>query len=69
MTLQCAKSEGIGIDLGIKSFAVLSDGRNYPNINKTQIAKMKVFARYALELAIIIRRNIHIFTETKPESP
>lgn len=29
------KSEGIGIDLGIKSFAVISNGRNYPNINKT----------------------------------
>ena len=29
------KSVGIGIDLGIKSFAVISDGRNYPNINKT----------------------------------
>ena len=27
-------SVGIGIDLGIKSFAVISDGRNYPNINK-----------------------------------
>ena len=27
-------SESIGIDLGIKSFAVISDGRNYPNINK-----------------------------------
>ena len=26
---------GIGIDLGVKSFAVLSDGREYPNINKT----------------------------------
>lgn len=32
---QPAKSEGIGIDLGIKSFAVVSDGRNYPNINYT----------------------------------
>ncbi|MBQ8692763.1 MAG: transposase, partial [Synergistaceae bacterium] len=29
------KSAGIGIDLGIKSFAVISDGRNYININKT----------------------------------
>ena len=32
---QPAKSEGIGIDLGIKSFAVVSDGRKYPNINHT----------------------------------
>ena len=30
-----AQTEGIGIDLGIKSFAVISDGRNYPNINHT----------------------------------
>ena len=29
------ESEGIGIDLGIKSFVVLSDGREYPNINKS----------------------------------
>ena len=29
------KSEGIGIDLGIKTFATISDGRNYPNINKS----------------------------------
>ena len=29
------KSEGIGIDLGIKNFAVLSDGRVMKNINKT----------------------------------
>ncbi|MBQ9904821.1 MAG: transposase, partial [Synergistaceae bacterium] len=30
------KTAGIGIDLGVKSFAVISDGRNYPNINKTE---------------------------------
>ena len=30
------KSEGLGIDLGVKSFAVLSDDRNYPNINHTR---------------------------------
>ena len=29
------QTEGIGIDLGIKSFAVISDARTYPNINKT----------------------------------
>ncbi len=33
---QSTKSEGIGIDLGVKSFAVISDGRDYPNINKTE---------------------------------
>lgn len=34
--VSCEKSSGIGIDLGIKSFAVISDGRDYPNINKTR---------------------------------
>ncbi|MBQ9903804.1 MAG: transposase, partial [Synergistaceae bacterium] len=34
--VQSAKTAGIGIDLGVKSFAVISDGRNYPNINKTE---------------------------------
>lgn len=33
--VNCKKSEGIGIDLGVKSFAVLSDGREYLNINYT----------------------------------
>ena len=33
-TVSCKKSSGIGIDLGIKSFAVVSDGREYANINK-----------------------------------
>lgn len=31
--------EGIGIDLGIKEFAVLSDGRVFSNINKTETVK------------------------------
>ena len=31
--------EGIGIDLGLKEFAVLSDGRVYPNINKTDTVR------------------------------
>ena len=31
--------ESIGIDLGIKSFAVCSDGNIYPNINKTKTVK------------------------------
>ena len=29
------KSEGIGIDLGVKSFAVVSDGRKFANVNHT----------------------------------
>ena len=35
-TASAEKSSGIGIDLGIKSFAVFSDGREYPNINKSR---------------------------------
>ena len=34
--LSAEKPSGIGIDLGIKSFAVVSDGRNFPNINHTR---------------------------------
>ncbi|WP_288704049.1 transposase, partial [uncultured Catenibacterium sp.] len=32
-------SEGIGIDLGLKDFAIVSDGKTYKNINKS--AKLK----------------------------
>lgn len=32
-------NDGIGIDLGIKEFAVCSDGNHYQNINKTQKVK------------------------------
>ena len=31
--------EGVGIDIGIKDFAVCSDGNTYPNINKTRKIK------------------------------
>ena len=31
--------EGIGIDLGLKVFAVLSDGRNFKNINKSHVVR------------------------------
>ena len=34
--VRAEKSSGIGIDLGVKSFAVVSDGREYPNINKSR---------------------------------
>ena len=33
------QSKSIGIDIGVKSFAVISDGRNYPNINKSERAR------------------------------
>lgn len=31
--------EGVGIDLGLKDFAVLSDGRTFKNINKTHVVR------------------------------
>ena len=37
--VSAAQSESIGIDIGVKSFAVISDGRNYPNINKSERAR------------------------------
>ncbi len=33
------KSAGLGADAGLKKFAVLSDGREYPNINKSSRMK------------------------------
>lgn len=33
------KTDGIGIDLGLKDLAICSDGNKYPNINKTQRVK------------------------------
>ena len=34
-----AQTDGIGIDLGVKDLAVLSDGTVYPNLNKSQYIK------------------------------
>ena len=39
ISISAEHSESIGIDLGVKSFAVISDGRNYPNINKSTRTK------------------------------
>ena len=33
------ETDGIGVDLGIKSFAVVSDGREFPNVNRTRKVK------------------------------
>lgn len=38
-TIEQATAPGVGIDLGIKNFAALSDGSIYPNINKTSKVK------------------------------
>lgn len=39
VSVDIPKSEGIGIDLGIKDLAVCSDGNKYKNINKDNIVK------------------------------
>ena len=38
-TIKQNNNKGIGIDLGIKEFAVCSDNKVYPNINKTKQVK------------------------------
>ena len=39
---QVKQSDGIGVDVGIKEFAVVSDGRKFKNINKSlQVRKLK----------------------------
>ena len=41
-SVNCNYTNGIGIDLGLKSFAVLSDGRKFKNINKSsKVKKLK----------------------------
>lgn len=40
--MEAGKNKGVGIDLGIKSLAVCSDGNEYKNINKTEkVRKLK----------------------------
>ena len=59
-------SEGIGIDLGVKSFAVISDGRTYPNINKTERAR-KLIRRLKREQRKFSRK-IHKLKQRKEET-
>ena len=35
MLIGCSNNNGIGIDLGLKDFAVVSNGKTYKNINKS----------------------------------
>lgn len=37
--IECKKTDGIGVDLGIKELAVCSNGKFYKNINKSKIVK------------------------------
>ncbi len=59
-------SEGIGIDLGVKSFAVISDGRTYPNINKTERAR-KLIRRLKREQRKFLHK-IHKIKQRKEEA-
>ena len=59
-------SEGIGIDLGVKSFAVISDGRTYSNINKTERAR-KLIRRLKREQRKFSRK-IHKIKQRKEET-
>ena len=60
------KSAGIGIDLGIKSFAVISDGRNFPNISKTSRMRklMKRLKREQRKFSRKIRKLLQRKEET-----
>ncbi len=39
MLIDSSNNDGIGIDLGLKNFAIVSNGKTYKNINKS--AKIK----------------------------
>lgn len=60
------QSESIGIDMGVKSFAVISDGRNYPNINKSERAR-KLTRRLKREQRKFSRK-IHKLKQRKEET-
>jgi putative transposase len=46
-------NEGIGIDLGLKDFAIVSNGKTYKNINKsTRIKKLEKKLRSGTEMSL-----------------
>ena len=59
-------SESIGIDLGVKSFAVISDGRNYPNINKS--TRTRKLIRSLKREQRKFSRKIHKLLQRKEET-
>ena len=65
-SLETTQSEGIGIDLGVKSFAVISDGRSYPNINKSERTR-KLIRRLKREQRKFSRK-LHKLLERKEET-
>ena len=64
--ISAEQSENIGIDLGVKSFAVISDGRNYPNINKFPRTR-KLIRRLKREQRKFSRK-IHKLKQRKEET-
>ena len=65
-SISAEQSESLGIDLGVKSFAVISDGRNYPNINKSTRAR-KLIRRLKREQRKFSRK-IHKLLQRKEET-
>ena len=65
-SVSTTQSESIGIDLGIKTFVTVSDGRNYPNINKFERAK-KLIRRLRREQRKLSRK-IHKLKLRKEET-
>ena len=53
------KSEGVGIDLGLKNLAICSDGNTYTNINKTNKAKKIEKRKRRLQRSISRRYNMN----------
>ena len=64
--VNATQSENIGIDIGVKSFAVISDSRNYPNINKSERAR-KLTRRLKREQRKFARK-IHKLKQRKEET-
>ena len=52
-------SEGIGIDLGLKDFAICSDGNTYKNINKTNKVKKMEKRKRRLQRSISRKYNMN----------
>ena len=64
--VRAKRTAGIGLDLGIKSFAVLSDGRRYSNINKT--SRMKKLTRRLKREQRNFSRKIHKLLRRKEDA-
>ena len=66
ITITHTLPEGVGIDLGIKSFAVVSDGRHFPNINYTP--RMRLLKKRLKREQKKFSRKIHKLLHRKEEA-